>query len=164
MNTVYDKMSFEQKNYLKYLKISVWELITRNSGGHPSITNIQGFGFLKYNKDAMAIAYSTDKYTEVMKKIAREFVNNLKEKIDAIKTGKEVSYQTGGVEFTGQDTNESFTYYLVDKSGDNQKVTKEEFIKAGSQKGMKTDKRSGMTIDNNSKKIIAKFENFLNKK
>jgi hypothetical protein len=112
----------------------------------------------------MAIAYSTDKYTEVMKKIAREFVNNLKEKIDAIKTGKEVSYQTGGVEFTGQDTNESFTYYLVDKSGDNQKVTKEEFIKAGSQKGMKTDKRSGMTIDNNSKKIIAKFENFLNKK
>ena len=164
MNTVYDKMSFEQKNYLKYLKISVWELITRNSGGHPSITNIQGFGFLKYNKDAMAIAYSTDKYTEVMKKIAREFVNNLKEKIDAIKTGKEVSYQTGGVEFTGQDTNESFTYYLVDKSGDNQKVTKDEFIKAGSQKGMKTDKRSGMTIDNNSKKIIAKFENFLNKK
>lgn len=164
MNTVYDKMSFEQKNYLKYFKISVWELITRNSGGHPSITNIQGFGFLKYNKDAMAIAYSTDKYTEVMKKIAREFVNNLKEKIDAIKTGKEVSYQTGGVEFTGQDTNESFTYYLVDKSGDNQKVTKEEFIKAGSQKGMKTDKRSGMTIDNNSKKIIAKFENFLNKK
>ena len=164
MNTVYDKMSFEQKNYLKYLKISVWELITRNSGGHPSITNIQGFGFLKYNKDAMAIAYSTDKYTEVMKKIAREFVNNLKEKIDAIKTGKEVSYQTGGVEFTGQDTNESFTYYLVDKSGDNQKVTKEEFIKAGSQKGMKTEKRSGMTIDNNSKKIIAKFENFLNKK
>ena len=56
------------------------------------------------------------------------------------------------------------TYYLVDKSGDNQKVTKEEFIKAGSQKGMKTEKRSGMTIDNNSKKIIAKFENFLNKK
>ena len=164
MNTVHDKMSFEQKNYLKYFKISVWELITRNSGGHPSITNIQGFGFLKYNKDAMAIAYSTDKYTEVMKKIAREFVNNLKEKIDAIKTGKEVSYQTGGVEFTGQDTNESFTYYLVDKSGDNQKVTKDEFIKAGSQKGMKTDKRSGMTIDNNSKKIIAKFENFLNKK
>lgn len=164
MNTVHDKMSFEQQNYLKYFKISVWELITRNSGGHPSITNIQGFGFMKYNKDAMSIAYSTDKYTEVMKKIAREFVNNLKEKIDAIKTGKEVSYQTGGVEFTGQDTNESFTYYLVDKSGDNQKVTKEEFIKAGSQKGMKTDKRSGMTIDNNSKKIIAKFENFLNKK
>ena len=164
MNTVYDKMSFEQQNYLKYFKISVWELITRNSGGHPSITNIQGFGFMKYNKDAMSIAYSTDKYTEVMKKIAREFVNNLKEKIDAIKTGKEVSYQTGGVEFTGQDTNESFTYYLVDKSGDNQKVTKDEFIKAGSQKGMKTDKRSGMTIDNNSKKIIAKFENFLNKK
>jgi len=164
MNTVYDKMSFGDQNYLKYLKISVWELITRNSGGHPSITNIQGFGFLKYNKDAMSIAYSTDKYTEVMKKIAREFVNNLKEKIDALKTGKEVSYQTGGVEFTGQDTNESFTYYLVDKSGDNQKVTKEEFLKAGSHKGMKTDKRSGMTIDQNSKKIIAKFENFLNKK
>lgn len=164
MNKTYEKLTYDDRAILEEYKIPVWELITRNSGGHPSITNIQGFGFLKYNKDATAIAYSTDKYTEVMKKIAREFVNNLKEKIDAIKKGQKVSYQTGGVEFTGQDTNESFTYYLVDKSGDNQKVTKEEFIKAGSHKAMKTDKRSGMTIDYNSKKIIAKFENFLNKK
>jgi hypothetical protein len=115
----------------------------------------------------MTSDFLLSKYSIIIIDEAHERKTNsdlLKEKIDAIKTGKEVSYQTGGVEFTGQDTNESFTYYLVDKSGDNQKVTKEEFIKAGSQKGMKTDKRSGMTIDNNSKKIIAKFENFLNKK
>lgn len=156
MNTVYEKMDFDQKNYLRNFKISVWELITRNSGGHPSITNIQGFGFLKYNKDAMLIAYSTDKYTEVMKKIAREFVNNLKEKIDAIKTGQEVSYQTGGVEFTGQDTNESLTYYLVDSYNDSRK----EDLSSE----MRIDKQRNQSNEHSSKKIIAKFENFLNKR
>jgi hypothetical protein len=163
MNTVYDKLDLNQKNDLRNYRISVWELITRNSGGHPSITNIQGFGFLKYNKDALLIAYSTEKYTEVMKRIAREFVNNLKEKIDELKSGSEISYKTAGVEFKGQDTNENFTYYLVDKSGESQNVSKEEFIKAGHSKGMRTEKKSGFTIDHSSKKIIAKFEKFSNK-
>jgi hypothetical protein len=58
--------------------------------------------------------------------------------------------------------NENFDYQLVDKSGKAKTVTKEEFLKAGSLKGMKPDRRSLMTIDNNNKKIIAKFEKFNN--
>ena len=108
MNTVYDNLSTEQFSILKSYKISVWELITRNSGGHPSITNIQGWGFLKYNKDATMVAYETDKYTDVMKRVAREFVDNLKDKVESFEQGKAVEYDTKGIEFKGQDTNENF--------------------------------------------------------
>ena len=107
MNTIYDNLSTEQFSILKSYKISVWELITRNSGGHPSITNIQGWGFLKYNKDATMVAYETDKYTDVMKRVAREFVDNLKDKVESFEQGKAVEYDTKGIEFKGQDTNES---------------------------------------------------------
>ena len=108
MNTIYDNLSTEQFSILKSYKISVWELITRNSGGHPSITNIQGWGFLKYNKDATMVAYETDKYTDVMKRVAREFVDNLKDKVESFEQGKAVEYDTKGIEFKGQDTNENF--------------------------------------------------------
>jgi hypothetical protein len=161
MNTIYGDLSEQQMNILKDYKISVWELITRNSGGHPSITNLQGWGFLKYNKDAMMIAYQTEKYTDVMKKVAREFVDNLKDKIDSFEEGKSVEYDTKGVEFTGQDTNESYTYHLVGKSGNSNQVSKEDFVKAGANKAMRPEK--GITIDSVNKKIIAKFENFRNR-
>jgi hypothetical protein len=160
MNTIYDNMKDSDKSILNSYRIPVWELVARNSGGHPSITNIQGFGFLKYNKTALQAAYETDKYTEVMKRVAREFVNNLKSKIDASEKGQEVSYDTGGVEFRGQDTNESYEYFLVGKSGENNKVSKEDFVKAGVSKAMRPDKKSGITIDNTNKRIIAKFEGF----
>jgi hypothetical protein len=162
MNTVYENLTDGQISNLKNYKISAWELITRNSGGHPSITNLQGWGFLKYNRDAMKLAYDTEKYTDVMKKIAREFVDNLKEKIDLFENGKSIEYDTKGVEFTGQDTNENYTYHLVTKTGQTSQVTKDDFIKAGSTKAMKADK--GITIDPVNKKVIAKFESFINRK
>ncbi len=162
MNTIYDSLTDNQFSILKSYKIPVWELITRNSGGHPSITNLQGWGFLKYNKDAMKLAYDTEKYTDVMKKVAREFVDNLKDKIDDSEAGKPIDYETMGVEFTGQDTNESYTFHLVGKSGQSSQVSKEEFVKAGANKGMKSEK--GMTIDTTNKKIIAKFEKFIYRK
>ncbi len=162
MDTVYDNLTESQISNLKNYKISAWELITRNSGGHPSITNIQGWGFLKYNRDAMKLAYDTEKYTDVMKKIAREFVDNLKDKIDLYEQGKSIEYDTKGVEFTGQDTNESYTFHLVTKTGQTSQVTKDDFVKAGATKAMKTEK--GITIDPVNKKIIAKFESFINRK
>jgi hypothetical protein len=162
MNTVYENLTDSQISNLKNYKISAWELITRNSGGHPSITNLQGWGFLKYNRDAMKLAYDTEKYTDVMKKIAREFVDNLKEKIDLFENGKSIEYDTKGVEFTGQDTNENYTYHLVTKTGQTSQVTKDDFVKAGSTKAMKADK--GITIDPVNKKVIAKFESFINRK
>ena len=57
-------------------------------------------------------------------------------------------------------TEENYEYQLVNKDGLPQTVSKEDFLKAGSSKGMKTDRRSLMTIDNTNKKVIAKFEKF----
>ena len=163
MDTIYSNLSDSQLSILKEYKVPVWELITRNSGGHPSITNIQGWGFLKYNKDATMAAYETDKYTDIMKKVSREFVDNLKDKIESFEQGKSVEYDTKGVEFTGQDTNENYEYFLVNNTGQSNKVTKEDFVKAGASKAMKPDTKSGITIDNDNKRIIAKFESFRNK-
>jgi hypothetical protein len=155
MDTIYEDLSDDQKVFLRNLKIPVWEIIKRNSGGHPSITNISGLSFLKYNKEALNKFYGTDKYTDVLKKLARDLVNNLKEKIDIAKEGGEVKYDTGNVELTGGDLNENFNFNLIDKTGNIKSVTKESFIKAGAKKAMKEVK-----IDNLNKKVIAKFERF----
>jgi len=165
MNKVYDKLSDSEKSILRQYKISIWELITRNSGGHPSITNLQGFGFLKYNKDALKIAYETEKYTDVMKKVAREFIDNLKDKIDKDKAGKNLEYDTKGVELSGHDTNENYEYFLINKSGNTSKVTKDEFINDQSMKTMLSkNNKPSIEIDNINKKVIAKFESFVSKK
>jgi hypothetical protein len=160
MDTVYDNLTPQQIGKLKQYKISVWDLITKNSGGHPSITNLQGWTFLKYNREAMNISYGTEKYTDVMKKVAREFVDNLKSKIDKFEQGESIEYQTKGVEFEGQDTNENYSYFLVGKNGSQNQVTKDDFVKAGVDKKMKPEK---IIIDNTSKRVIAKFESFKNK-
>jgi hypothetical protein len=163
MDTLFTELTPDQKFYLSNIKIPAWELIIRNSGGHPSITNITGFNFLKYNKPALKIAYNTEKYVDVLKMMAKDFVNVLKVKIDTTKEGGEVEYDTKGVELLGQDTNENFEYNLVNKQGQQTQVSRDEFLKAGAAKGMKTDRKSLMTIDNTNKKIIAKFESYKNK-
>jgi len=157
MDTFYGKLTKEEIEYLNTLKIPAWEIIKRNSGGHPSITNLSGINFLKYNKQMLNIAYKTQKYTDVLKKIARELVTDLKEKIDLVKKGEEIKYDTKGIKLLGSSTNENYKYSLVDNDGDVKKVTMDNFIKAGVKKGMKDIK-----IDSKEKTIIAKFENFKN--
>jgi hypothetical protein len=165
MDTNYNDLTKDQKNYLSSLKIPVWELIIRNSGGHPSITNISGLNFLAYNKQVMKILYKTENYTDLLKMIARDFVDNLKQKIDVVNAGDTVTYDTKGIELYGQDANESFDYQLVDKNtGVPKSVTREEFLKAGAEKAMRPDRKSLMTIDNDNKRVIAKFESFNNSK
>jgi hypothetical protein len=107
MDTLHDDLKSDQKKYLSNIKVPAWELIIRNSGGHPSITNISGFNFLKYNRPALKMAFNTEKYVDVLKIMAKDFVNNLKEKIDIANQGGKVEYDTKGVELLGQDTNES---------------------------------------------------------
>jgi hypothetical protein len=107
MDTLHGDLKSEQKKYLSNIKVPAWELIIRNSGGHPSITNISGFNFLKYNRPALKMAFNTEKYVDVLKIMAKDFVNNLKEKIDIANQGGKVEYDTKGVELLGQDTNES---------------------------------------------------------
>jgi hypothetical protein len=165
MNKNYSDLSYKELKYLDGLKIPVWELIIRNSGGHPSITNISGLNFLAYNKAAMKVGYNTEKYGDIMAMIVDKFINSLKEKIDLAREGKTVTYDTKGVELLGQDMNENFDYQLVDKdTGLPKSVSKEDFLKAGAEKGMKTDRKSLMTIDTENKRIIAKFESFNNSK
>jgi hypothetical protein len=108
MDTLHGDLSDEQKGFLSNIKVPAWELIIRNSGGHPSITNISGLNFLKYNKPALEMAFNTDKYVNVLKMLAKDFVNNLKEKIDIANQGGPIEYDTKGVELLGQDTNENF--------------------------------------------------------
>ena len=57
--------------------------------------------------------------------------------------------------------NENFEYNLVDNNGNTKIVSIEDFVNAGADKGMKP---KNVTIDTDNKKIIAKFENFKNKK
>ncbi len=165
MDANYEDLDENQLKYLSGLKIPVWELIIRNSGGHPSITNISGLNFLAYNRAAMEVGYKTTKYTDIMKMIVDEFIISLKQKIDLAREGKSVTYDTKGVELLGQDINENFTYQLVDKdTGQAKQVTKDEFLKAGSETGMRRSKKSSIVYDNKNKKVIAKFESFNNSK
>jgi hypothetical protein len=160
MNTTHSDLTYNQKMLLSRVKIPAWEIVTRNSGGHPSITNISGLNFLKYNKPALVKAYKTEKYVDVLKMIAYDFVGVLKNKIDKLRKGEEVDYDSKGVELLGQDTNESFNYELIDKLGNKKDVSKKEFLKRGSERGM--DPKS-VRIDMESKKVIANFEGFSKK-
>jgi hypothetical protein len=161
MNTSHEDLNYSQKTLLSRTKIPAWEIVTRNSGGHPSITNISGLNFLKYNKAALLKAYKTEKYVEVLKEIAKDFVNVLKEKIDVVNSGEEVNYDTKGVELLGQDTNESFNYQIIDKTGNKKDVSKDEFLRIGAKKAMNP---KDIKMDFNDKKMIAKFESFKNLK
>lgn len=164
MDTNYSDLTYQQKNYLSSLKIPIWELITRNSGGHPSITNISGLNFLAYNKQVMKIIYKTENYTDILKMISRDFMQNLKSKIDVVNNGDKVTYDTKGIELYGQDTNESFQYHLHDKTtGQPKKISRDEFIKAGLNTAMRVDKKN-LVIDPQNKRVIAKFESFNNSK
>lgn len=106
MDTVYEKLSEQQKTELSKYKIPAWEIITRNSGGHPSITNLSGWNFLKYNKAALLKAYKTENYTDVLKLISKQLIDNLKEKIEIFEKGESIIYKAKEIELHGQDTNE----------------------------------------------------------
>jgi hypothetical protein len=115
MNIIYSKLSSEQLELLRSYKVSAWELVTRNSGGHPSITNIQGINFLKYNKKALKIAFKTEKYTDVLMMISKSFTDNLKAKIDVLEQGQEeIVYAAPNVELAGAFSNESLIYHQLD--------------------------------------------------
>lgn len=161
MNTTYDELNYQQKTLLNGIKVPAWEIITRNSGGHPSITNLSGINFLKYNKPALVKAYKTEKYTDVLRMVAQDFVDILKTKIDVVNAGEEVQYDTKGVELLGQDTNESFNYEVIDKVGNKKDVSKDEFLRLGSKKAMNP---RDIKVDLDKKKVVANFESFKNSK
>jgi hypothetical protein len=68
-NKPYSELDRQLKWKLKNLKVSVWDLIQANSGGHKCITNISGLGYL--GKESVSTT----------KKLQQDFVKLLKEKV-----------------------------------------------------------------------------------
>jgi len=83
------------------LKIPVLDIITQMSGGHPSITNIQGFNYMDTRKDLMSILFKTDKYTDVMRTMSDEFLSELRARIDQAAAGVEAAAPAGSIELGG---------------------------------------------------------------
>jgi len=46
-NKPYGSLSDKQKNIMKRVTISAWDVVMAGSGGHPAITNLSGFNFIK---------------------------------------------------------------------------------------------------------------------
>lgn len=88
MDKTYNELSAEERQELNKIKMSAWDIVMANSGGHPSITNISGLSFLAYRKDGLKMYFGTEDYTEVMKLIQKDFVAMLREKIDLAKAGQ----------------------------------------------------------------------------
>lgn len=104
MNKVYDDLTKKEESYIGSIKIPIWDIIIKSSGGHKTITNISGLNFLKYNPKALQISYNTTKLTDVIKIISRDYVNNLKSKIDLEKEGKKINYEYSDIELSNNNT------------------------------------------------------------
>ena len=67
-NKQYKRLSKKQKDVLKKVSISVWDIIVSQSGGHPSITNLSGWNFLGKG------------FTKVMQEVQTEIAKVMKDK------------------------------------------------------------------------------------
>jgi len=160
MDKPYEKWSDREKQMMGLITISMYDIITVNSGGHPSITNIQGLNYFSSRRDLLSKNFGTENYTDVMKMFADDFITILKSKIDDIKSGKEVEYKSG-VELAGDVANESFDYFLKTSDGKIKAVSKDQFIKAGFDSKFepkKSENGSGFSLTIKQNQIIGKFE------
>ena len=91
MDIPYKELSEKQFEILDSIKVSAWDIIQANSGGHKCITNISGLNYLgraarpsddpyRYNPEA-----DDAPYIKFVKMLQREFVSKLKEKIQESK-------------------------------------------------------------------------------
>lgn len=87
MDIPYKELTEKQFEILDNIKVSAWDIIQANSGGHKCITNISGLNYLgraarpsddpyRYNPEA-----DDAPYIKFVKMLQREFVSKLKEKI-----------------------------------------------------------------------------------
>ena len=91
MDIPYKELSEKQFEILDSIKVSAWDIIQANSGGHKCITNISGLNYLgraarpsddpyRYNPEA-----DDAPYIKFVKMLQREFVSKLKEKVQESK-------------------------------------------------------------------------------
>jgi len=88
IDSPWERLSEKQKEVLDRIKVSAWDVIQANSGGHKCITNISGLNFFSratrnppgtYRKTADS---KPTRYIEFVKWVQKEMVNTLKEKIE----------------------------------------------------------------------------------
>ena len=101
MDKNYDRWPKEVAQEINQLKIPVLEIIKQVSGGHPSITNIQGFSYMSTRKDLLSILFKTEKYTEVMGVVADAFLDELRSRIDAAESGGPTKGPDTGIDLRG---------------------------------------------------------------
>jgi hypothetical protein len=70
MDKPYKELSERERKALKKLKVTGWDMIQANSGGHKCITNVSGLMY--FGRDGVPF----------LKRFAREFIQILKSKID----------------------------------------------------------------------------------
>lgn len=110
MDEPYETWPDDIKEELSWMKISLWKIIEANSGGHKSITNIQGLSYMACRKDLLKILFKTEVATDVMKLIGKNFIENLKSKIDLLKSGKKVNYEKSDIELKSSAIAESLNF------------------------------------------------------
>lgn len=158
------------KKELSWLKIPIWNIIEESSGGHASITNIQGLTYLKCRYDLLkllfgkTLGYSANDndmegiYVGVLKMIADKFIEVLKQKIDLAKKGRKITYDTANVNLKGTIVAENFEYFIKDE--ETKKVSKSEFIEFGMNLNFepKKDSEKGFKMDIEDNKVIGYYE------
>lgn len=91
MNVPFIDLDEKHKEMLDNIKVSAWDLIQANSGGHKCITNISGLNYLGRNTRPPQGQYSYDGNKEdspmvkFVKMVANQFETVLKEKIEQSK-------------------------------------------------------------------------------
>tara|TARA_R110001583_G_scaffold156933_1_gene308854 strand:- start:1549 stop:3240 length:1692 start_codon:yes stop_codon:yes gene_type:complete len=89
IDSPWERLTEKQKDVLDGIRVSAWDVIQANSGGHKCITNISGLNFFSratrnpegpYTKKAGS---KPTRYVEFVKWVQKEMVNTLKEKIEA---------------------------------------------------------------------------------
>lgn len=160
MDKPFSEWTSEEQIEMDWFKIPAWDIIIGSSGGHPSITNIQGLNYLGSRPDLLKRLFGVPSYVPVMKKIADTFMTNLKSKIDIAKEEKEIEYAKTDFKLLGSIHNENFNYF-IDANGKEKSVSKEEFIEAGFDSKFKPkvdNDGKGFKIDIQKEKIIGKFD------
>jgi len=160
MDKPFSTWNSNEKESMSWLRIPALTIIEVSSGGHPSITNIQGLNYMGSRPELLSKLFGAESYMDVMKVLADEFIENLKSKIDMVSTGSKIEYVNDDIELVGGVNNEKIEYFIRNDIGDPKPVTKDEFIKAGFNSKFEPRKKNerGFTMDIEKNKIIGKFE------
>lgn len=99
-NKLYSEWTFEEKQEMSHYKVTGLNIMETLSGGHPSITNIQGLNYLDERRDAISKFFGhilvpngslykyVQNFEDLMLFLADEYLNILKKRL----IGKEETY------------------------------------------------------------------------